>query len=128
MSLLDKEDKTGAINALREAYTHNPDHYYLANFIQHLEFIQSREYEKIKPVRESYTGKYGDMMIFNKKDILYYEDYRGCIYKLLPLSESQFMTPSFYNETIRIIKKNNLIKGLEILYRDGKKEFILKNN
>jgi hypothetical protein len=125
---LNKDDKTGALHAFREAYTHNPDHYYLANYIQHLEFIQSQEYERIKPVLETYTGEYGDMMVFKKNDILYYEDYRGYIFKLLPLAEDQFMIPPMYNMQIQIIKKNNSIEGLKVVCRDGKEEFFSRTN
>jgi hypothetical protein len=50
------------------------------------------------------------------------------MYKLLPISEEQFMIPSFYNLEIQIIKKNNSIEGIQVIYRDGKKEFFSRNN
>jgi tetratricopeptide (TPR) repeat protein len=128
MELLDGKDRAKALDAFREAYIHNPDHYYLANFIQHLEFIQSKEIERISPVLETYNGTYGNMTIFFKNNIYYYKDYRGYLFKLLPLSESQFMIPSFYNRIFRIVMKNNLINGLEVIYRDGRKEFFPRIN
>ena len=128
MDLLDGKDKAKALDAFREAYIHNPDHYYLANFIRHLEFIQSKEIEKSSPVLETYNGTYGNMTIFKKNNIYYYKDYRGYLFKLLPLSESQFMIPSFYNRIFRIVIKNNLINGLEVIYRDGRKEFLPRGN
>ena len=123
MTLLNGNDNIKALNAFRIAYSNNPDHYYLANFIKYLELIQSREYEKIKPVLETYAGKYGSITIYKKADTHYFEDYRGYIFKLLPYSESEFMIPSFYNRTFRIVRNNNQIKGLEVIYLDGRKEF-----
>jgi len=121
-------NKSEALAKFREAYTHNPEHYYLANFIHHLEFIQSNEYKRIKPVLEICLGEYGNMAIFKKNDMFYYKNTAGFIYKLLPLSQDQFMIPSFYNRQVQIIKKNNSITGLKFLYRDGKEEFISRNN
>jgi tetratricopeptide (TPR) repeat protein len=128
VNLLNEENKTEALYAFREAFARNPEHYYLANYVRHLEFIQSEEYKRIKPVIETYIGKYGDMIIFKEKNNLYYKGYNGYMYKLLPISEEQFMIPSFYNLEIQIIKKNNSIEGLQVIYRDGKKEFFSRNN
>jgi hypothetical protein len=81
---------------------------------------------------ETYTGEYGNLKIFIKNDDFYYEDiglYTGrYVYKLLPLSEDQFMTPGFYNRHIKIIRENNSIKGLNIVYQDGKEIFLSRNN
>ena len=80
MNSLNKDNKTEALYAFREAYSHNPEHYYLANFIQHLEFIQRQEYDKIEPILETYTGKYGEYKFSIKNNNLYYEDINGFIY------------------------------------------------
>ncbi len=126
MKLLDGDDKNKALFAFREAYTKNKDHYYLANFIRHLEYVLTDDYERERSLQDTYTGKYGEMTILKKNDNLYFEDYQRLIYKILPFSEDQFMTPSFYNQTIRIVREKNLIKGLVILYKDGKKEFFAR--
>jgi len=128
MNLLYEENKSKALYAFRVAYARNPDHYYLTNFIQHLEFIQSEAYQRIKPVVETYIGKYGDIIISKEENNLYYEGINRFLYRLLPVSEDQFMTPSFFNEKIQIIKKNNSIEGLKFIYRDGKEEFFPGNN
>jgi len=112
----------------RRAYEQNSEHYYLAYFIKHLEFIQSQKYEKSNSVMESYIGKYGELDIYKKNDQYYYIDNLGMIYKILPLSDREFMIPSIYNRVITMIKDNNSIKGLKIIYRNGKEEFIPKIN
>jgi hypothetical protein len=127
-SQLNEGDKTGALYAFRKAYASNPDHYYLADFIRHLEFIQSEDYERTMPVLDTYIGKYSDRTIFRKDNNLYYKNYNGYIYKLLPVSQYKFMMPSFYNRKVQIIRKNNSIEGIKVIHRDGKEEFFSRNN
>jgi len=127
-NLLNQNAKADALPAFIEAYAHNPDHYYLENFIRHLEFIQSEEYERIKSAFDTYNGKYGDMIVFKKNDNLYYKNYNGYIYRLLPVSQDKFMMPSFYNRQVQIIRKNNSVEGIKMIYRDGKEEVFLRNN
>jgi hypothetical protein len=128
MSLLNEGNKTEALYAFRKAYTSNPDHYYLENFIRHLEFIQSDEYGRAAPVLDTYIGKYGGWTIFRKNNNFCFKNINGYIYKLLPLSLDKFMMPSFYNRQIQIIRKNNSVEGIKVIYRDGKEEVFLRNN
>lgn len=128
MNLLDEGNITEALSAFREAFAHNPDHYYLADFINHLEFIKSDDYERIKPVLDTYTGKYGDCSIFKKNNNFYYENSVGFIYRLLPLSHDKYLIPSFYNRKIQIIRNINSVEGLKVIHRDGKEEFFSRNN
>jgi len=120
-------DKTEALHYFRRAYEQNPEHYYLANFIKHLEFIQSREYEKFKSDFDMYSGKYGNLNLYRENNQIYFENNGGMIFNLLPLSASQFMVPTRYDAQIQIVKENNRIKGLKFSYRDGSQEFFLKN-
>jgi hypothetical protein len=126
-NLLKSGDKTEALHYFRRAYEQNPEHYYLANFIKHLEFIQSREYEKFKSDFDMYSGKYGNLNLYRENNQIYFENNGGMIFNLLPLSASQFMVPTRYDAQIQIVKENNRIKGLKFSYRDGSQEFFLKN-
>jgi len=128
INLLNEGNKTEALYKFQEAYTSNPDHYYLENFIRHLEYIQSEEFERAKPVFDTYKGKYGDMIVFKKNDNFYYKNYNGYIYRLLPVSQDKFIMPSFYNRQIQIIRKNNSVEGIKVIYRDGKEEVFLRSN
>jgi len=127
MRLLNEGNNTEAFYAFRKAHANNPDHYYLENFIRHLEFIQSEEYGKAAPVLDTYIGKYGDRTILRKNDDFYYKNANGYRYKLLPLSQDRFMMPSFYNSQIQIIRKNNSVEGMKMIYLDGKEEFFPRN-
>ena len=122
--ILEPNRQQESLIAFQKAYSENPEHYYLANYIQHLEFIQSQEYEKIEPVLEAYTGEY----FFN--DFFYVEILKvgnqffdksesNRIFKLLPLSEDQFMIPSKYSLIVEIVKEDNQIVGFKYIYING---------
>jgi tetratricopeptide (TPR) repeat protein len=121
--LLNNGNKTEALSAFREASEHNPEHYYLADYIQHLKFVQSSEYENIRPVLDTYSGDYNGLKIYKEDEKIYYMNDVGMIYKLLPLSEYQFMLPSRYNRQIQIVKENNIITGFKIIFIDGRELF-----
>jgi tetratricopeptide (TPR) repeat protein len=72
--LLDIGKTAEALPSFQRAYDQNPEHYYLANFIRHLEFIQSQEYEKLKPVFDMYLGEYENEKLYREKDKIYYKD------------------------------------------------------
>ena len=122
-NLLNDGKKTEALSAFRRAYYQNPDHYYLSNFIHHLEFILGWEYEKLGPVFDSYTGEYGSLKLYKDKGQFYFKNTKGEIYLLLPLAINQFMIPSKYKTQIQIVKEYDLIKGIKSIDRDGKEVF-----
>ena len=126
--LLDQGKTVEALDTFQSAYNQNPEHYYLANFIKHLEFIQSQEYEKLKTVFDTYLGDYGYRKLYRENNQIYYKSLAGFIFKMLPLSEDQFMLPSQYDCQIEIIKENESIRGLKIMYRDGTEEFLSRKN
>ncbi len=128
MRLLNEGNNTEAFYAFRKAHANNPDHYYLENFIRHLEFIQSEEYRRAVPVLDTYIGKYGSRTIFRKDSNFYFKNNAGYVYKLLSLSQDRLMMPSFYNIQIQIIRKNNSVEGMKVIYRDGKEEFFSRDN
>lgn len=112
-----------ALAAFLDAYNQNPEHYYLANYIQHLEFILNPDFDSLVAVLNSYVGKYGELSFHTKDDKFYYTDYEGLTYELLPLSEDTFMVPSRYELNVQIVQKNGQVGGLKYLYRDGREEF-----
>lgn len=112
-----------ALSAFRKAYEQNPEHFYLANYIQHLEFILSPEYESLKSVFSSYVGQYDDLKFQVEDGWLYYTDYNGLIFQLLPMTENKFMVPSVYNLQIQMIKEGGVVTGLKRIIRNGDDEF-----
>jgi tetratricopeptide (TPR) repeat protein len=112
-----------ALDAFRKAYDQNPDHYYLANYIQHLEFITNPGYESSKSVFDGYVGSYGDLKFQVERHRLYHTNRQGLIFELLPLSENKFMVPSIYELQIQIVMENGLVSGMKYLYWDGREEY-----
>jgi hypothetical protein len=104
----------------------NPEHYYLGNYTQHLEFILNPDYESLKSILASYVGHYGNISFYIEENSFYFTDYDGLTYELLPLSENKFMVPSIYELQIHIVKENGLTSGLKYIYRDGREEFFSK--
>jgi tetratricopeptide (TPR) repeat protein len=127
MTLMKGNDKKAALDAFRHAYSQNPEHYYLQNFIQHAEFIQGEEYERMKTKSGLFEGKYESFTISGKNDVLYCTDSLGVSFKLLPLSDSSFMTPSIYSKTFTIISRNDKIAAMEVLHHNGDKKLYPKN-
>ena len=115
-----------ALDAFQIAYDQNPEQYYLANFIQSLEFIQSPGYKKIFSILESYTGEYGDLNLYIKDNQFFYTD-KGFIYRLLPLSEDKFMIPSNYRTQIYMMQEGKELTGLKFVYIDGNEKIYTKN-
>jgi tetratricopeptide (TPR) repeat protein len=128
------------LSAFTKAFEENPEHYYLANYIQHLQLFTSPEYETLKPVFKAYEGfyeysgpsehqglaypgPYVDVKFYVQQDQFYFRNHQGLIFELLPLSEETFMVPSMYMLTIHILKENGVVNGLKCLYRDGSEDF-----
>jgi len=126
--LLHNDFQAEALNVFREAYDQNPEHYYLAHFIQHLEYIKNPDYEKFRSVFGNYLGNYSGLYLYNEQDQYYYKDKTGFIYRVLSLSEDKFMIPSSYNTQIHIIKEKDTVTGLKFLYQDGKEIFYARAN
>ena len=117
--LLESNRHQEALATFQQAYIENPEHYYPANYIRHLEFTLSEEYEKIKPVLDSYTGDYGYLKISKEKNQFLLNFKSITDFKLLPLSEDQFMNPSQHDYLLKVVKEDNQIIGLKAIIHNG---------
>ena len=118
-NLLNNGKNTDALHAFRKAYNQNPEYYYLGNYIQHLEFVQSAEYESLKSEFEEYLGDYDNLKLYKEGARYYQMDNRGRIYQLLPMAEDKFMNPSKYNTQIHMIREGERVIGLKEVLNDG---------
>jgi tetratricopeptide (TPR) repeat protein len=123
--LLESNRLEEALMAFQQANSENPEHYYLSYYIRYLEFILGMEDEKIEPFLESFTGDYlrpSGYIVTNFKEgnRLFGRTMSGNAYELLPMSEVQFMIPSFYFNTLEFVKVDNKIVGVDdiVLKRD----------
>jgi len=122
-NLLNNGKNPEALHAFREAYNQNPEYYYLNNYIQHLEFVLSLEYETSNSDFFYYAGEYGDLLLYKDGNLFYKIDKRGLIYQLLPMAKDKFMIPSIYNTQIHIIQEGEEVTGLKYVLRDGSETF-----
>jgi tetratricopeptide (TPR) repeat protein len=112
-----------ALDKFREAYAQNPEHYYLANYIRHLECILGPDHDTLKSVFKTYVGYYGDLRFHTEDDRLFCIDYEGLIFELLPLTEDMFMVPDKYELQVQIVKEKGKVSGLKYIHRDGRVEY-----
>ncbi len=126
-----------ALIAYKKAYSENPEHFYLANFIRHLEFVQSKEYENIWPEFESVTGEYIDppgqpsfvsvFKIYIENEQIYFEmPTLGINLKLYPVSIDQFIFPDMYRAKLEIISDNNRVIGVKFTHSNGRTELFME--
>jgi hypothetical protein len=131
--LLESDRYTEALIAFRKAYVENPEHYYLDHYIKHTEFILGPEYETNIPVLESYTGEYlhdnyGTVNIFKEDNQFFVRRHTRDDYKMLPLSEDQFMFPSVYQYTYEFVKEDDRILGFKVISIHGNEYFFAKTS
>jgi len=124
--------KTGksqlALVAFQQAYSENPEHYYLVNYIQHLNYVLSPEYLKDEAILDSYLGTYEDIEFYKENNMYFFRSDRSGAFRILPLAVDQFMNPSKYNSLLTITKDGNQIKGLRMISREGYERFRERNN
>ena len=122
-SALNDGNHVEALLAFQKAYSQNPEHFYLAHYIRHLELVLSPEYDELDPLFDSYLGEYDDLTLFKERNQYYYEDRWGLIDRILPLSEEQFIIPSYGFAQIHIVKDNDAIAGLKFVYPNRDERF-----
>jgi tetratricopeptide (TPR) repeat protein len=112
--LLSNGKNEEALDAFRKAYELHPEHYYLANYIQHLEFILSPEYVSVKQVYKKYLGEYPewDVSVIRKNNVYYINNIDG-LDRILPLSENRFQSLSLYIQQYQFVEQDGrfIIQG-----------------
>jgi len=124
--LVKNESYDEALPLLKKLYKEKPEHYYLLNYIRHIEFIENEQEEDSQfTSMEIFTGEYDYYEIFLENGKLYLKDSRNAyIYLLLPVSEKQFISPSFYYKQILFEEQNDSLTGFNFIFNHGGKEFI----
>lgn len=119
-----------ALASFRRAYDANPMHFYLGNYIDHLEVILDEEFDAYEVVLDSFMGSYGDfkLRLYRKNNRFYSLDHQGIIFELLPMTDHRFMVPSFMNMHVQLVLEDELITGLKFVYRNGTEEFMARNS
>jgi tetratricopeptide (TPR) repeat protein len=115
-----------ALRSFLKAHEKYPGHFYLAHYIQHLEYLQNTEHVPENGL-SNLVGEYGRISLYTRGDHLYYEDSRGFIFRLLPMDEDHFMLPSRYNMEMYVEKENGDIKGIRAVWKGGQETFFQRD-
>lgn len=106
-----------ALIAFQKAYASHAEHYYLGNYIKHLEFYLEPEYKEYIPVFDSYIGDYtgpgGELKIIKENGRYYYQNRIFRQFEILPLTKDLFMVPDSYLRTFQFITKNGSVTGIK---------------
>lgn len=127
-ALLSENQNREALSAFKLAFDQNPDHYYLANFIKHLEFVLSPEFENLRSDFDTCLGTYGELTIFKEGDRYFLRDKLALIYEILPLEKNLFMVPGRYQLKLLFEEENDEVKGLNYTLRDNEDEYHLRTS
>jgi len=130
MELFESGNSEEALPAFQNAYQEYPQHYYLAYFIQHLNFIQSPGYINAEAGFKAIYGTYNDSKVTlgveNGK--LIYQQSSGAEWEILSLSEDLFMFSEGYFDLLQIEKDGDKITGISIVRNNGTKRFLKKDS
>jgi len=120
--LLASGKHSDALVLFKEACASHPEHYYIENYIKHIEFYLSPEYNNYIPVFDSYAGDYsgpeGDLKIIEENGRYYYRTPIFRQFEILPLTKDLFMVPDSYLRTIQFFTENGSVTGFKIIYRE----------
>jgi tRNA A-37 threonylcarbamoyl transferase component Bud32/tetratricopeptide (TPR) repeat protein len=128
--LLSDDKLTEALDTFLLARDEYPAHYYLSNYIQHLEYIQNREDEELDSLFKSYAGEYNDSYLYTEDHKFFYREPEGSTYELLPLTDSTFRIKAAYCGQVQMVSDGSRKTGMKIvlrLYRGDYEEYHPRN-
>ena len=126
--IIDKKEE--ALIAFHNAYDKNPQHFYLKEYIKHLEFVLDSNNKNALKKLKSYTGRYGPRHIWLEEDKFYYRR-EGWVSKqrLLPVSPNLFYFGGGFQFQMEVIVENVEVKGtISREYNNDTGEFVRDND
>ena len=104
--------KEAALETFRIAKLQNPQHFYLDQYIQHLEFVLAPENQNALENMEKFVGRYGPRHIWMEGDNFYYQrDSLISKQRLLPLSPDRFYFEGGFEYQMQIVLEDGQVKG-----------------
>ena len=110
--LLKQGDYERARSAYEAAWEAHPEHYYLQEAIQHLEYIQSITTEELEAQLQQFAGQYGQNKIWAEDGLLYVKWPGQARWAYRPISNSTFITLNSYNRKITFFEYDQHILAL----------------
>ena len=135
--LLADKNYAEALVKYKAATETHPEHYYLKNYIRHIEFMQEKGEKWNADFRKSFLGTYtakkmkitGTMT--EKEGELYFQlpNFPGTIESsvILPMSETKFMLPSSLISSLDFKKRGKKVKSIALMIGDQKRGTLIKD-
>jgi tetratricopeptide (TPR) repeat protein len=120
--------KTGAYEKAQAYYEkaieQNPEHFYLRQAKQHIDYLQTRPEAELLQNFQRFTGQYGDANIWIEDGLLYYKRPGATRRILRPISDNRFTTLLDYSGNYEMVEQNGQVVGIQLYrYNMEKKEW-----
>ena len=112
MGLFSIDKKQESLNLFKKAKIKNPHHFYLDQYIKHLEFVLDPNNKKALENLKKCVGRYGPRHIWMDDEKFYYRR-EGIVSKqrILPVSPNLFYFGGGFEFQMEVVFENNKIKG-----------------
>lgn len=117
-TLLKENKYEEALKAYEHAINENPDHTYLYQHMEHLNYVQGADKSEVQKNLQKFAGTYEEGRIWFEGGQLYFKfpgNGRGILY---PISETQFISLKNYNSISEFVIENNKVLGIKIYMHD----------
>jgi tetratricopeptide (TPR) repeat protein len=120
--------KTGAYEKAQAYYEkaieQNPEHFYLRQAKQHIDYLQARPEAELLQNFQRFTGQYGDANIWIEDGLLYYKRSGDTRRILRHISDNRFTTLLDYSSNYEMVEQNGQVVGIQLYrYNIEKKEW-----
>lgn len=112
MGLFSFGKEADALEAFKQAYNKNPQHFYLAQYIKHLEFVLNPNNKQVVKNMEKFVGRYGPRRLWMEQGKFYYKrDDLVSKQQLLPIAPDRFYFAGGFLFQMQVVLENNKVKG-----------------
>ncbi|MDW3652794.1 MAG: adenylate/guanylate cyclase domain-containing protein [Bacteroidia bacterium] len=111
--LLRKGDYEKAQIAYQKAIDQHPEHYYLQQAKQHLDYVQSQSKAELLENFQRLVGQYGEIDVWIENGLLYYKKLGISRRIFRPLSRNRFTTLLNYAHNYEIIEKGGQVVAIQ---------------
>lgn len=125
--LIRNKEYAEARTAYQKAYGNHPEHFYLADALSHLDYLEQTPAEDIQKLYQQYAGQYGETKIWVEDGLLWYKR-PGLPRRILrPVSDQEFITLHSYEFKYGFQIADSEVKGIDVyVYNNEKQGFELK--
>ena len=111
-----------AYDAYKKAIAAYPEHYYLEQALQHLDYLKTHTEEEIISNFQKFVGDYHPREVWFENGLLFSRMKTQPRRILRPISKNRFMQLSAYNLNFEFVEENGVIVGLRPYTHDFEKK------